>query len=93
MIFPSTVDIDLAKVMTRRYQQMIIDNANENSKRKHYSYKIGDSVYLYNTKIKAKLDSSYRGPFKIVGIHNNGTATLDLRTYFERFNLRLLKPL
>lgn len=61
-----------------------------------YSFKENDLVLVYNAQAKAKhksLQPNYKGPYKIVQIHDNQNATLQISpSKLRTYHFNLLKP-
>jgi transposase InsO family protein len=75
-------------------KQRIIDrnNKKENAKRIPHLYKAGDLV-LWKQELKRKYGvSPYKGPFKILRIHDNGTVRLKYGAIIDTVNIRQIKP-
>ena len=65
----------------------------ENKKRSHHEYVVGDFVYVQNHFSSGdKMKPAWRGPFKILQVHTNGTVTIERGRVHERISIRRLKP-
>lgn len=60
-------------------------------------YKVGDEVYLESNEVKIgkskKLSPNFKGPFKIIEVHDYQNATIKVKNKFVRVHVNRLKPL
>jgi hypothetical protein len=63
-------------------------------KRKTHDYQVGDQVLIKRAlDAGSKLEPTYKGPYPIVQVHTNGTATVLLQpNTMERYNVRRITP-
>ncbi|KAI4463190.1 hypothetical protein MML48_4g00016016 [Holotrichia oblita] len=61
-----------------------------------YDFNVHDFVLLYDQQAKAKnkkLSPNYKGPYKIIQIHNNDTATIEIENNkLKTYHFNMLKP-
>ena len=80
-------------VIRQRKQEMIRrNNIKENSKRIMHEYQIGDQILVRNDDLSKYGSSPWEGPYKIVGIRDNGNVRVNKGTVTESYNYRLIKP-
>ena len=77
----------------RARKQRIINknNERENSKRKHYEYKVGDQVLLHKG-TQNKYETPYAGPYNILKVNKNGTVSLKVKAVTDTYNIRRIIP-
>ena len=77
----------------RARKQRIINknNERENSKRKHYEYKVGDQVLLHKGK-QNKYETPYAGPYNILKVNKNGTVSLKVKAVTDTYNIQRIIP-
>ena len=78
----------------RERKQAIIkkNNQRENAKRIAHEYKVGDEVLMYPRPGPKYGADTYKGPYKIKKVNDNGTVYLKMGTVYDTVNIRLLKP-
>ena len=80
--------------LIKERKQKLINRGNEreNRKRKEHTYKVGDKVLLKNEwKTKFNQDS-FKGPYVITDVRNNGTVRATRGRITDTYNLRNIKP-
>jgi len=77
----------------RMRKQKLIDKNNriENSKRKAYSYEVGDQVML-RVGTERKYEQPFSGPHSILQVNKNGTVRLQKGAVAETINIRRIEP-
>ncbi len=79
-------------IVARRQMIINANNNRENRKRYEYQYHNNDQILIRND-ADAKMDSKFRGPFRITHVHDNGTVTIQMRpNVSQRINIRRIKP-
>jgi RNase H-like domain found in reverse transcriptase/Reverse transcriptase (RNA-dependent DNA polymerase)/Integrase zinc binding domain len=81
-------------ITIQQHREQLIDKRTitANNKRFSFDYKVGMEV-LKLVPNPSKLQERAKGPYKIVEIHSNGNATIQLTPHVqERINIRRLKP-
>lgn len=91
MILNIPYQVDLIQLQQSRQQKIDDRLIKANAKRNHIDYQPGMMVYVLTAR-KSKLDPVYKGPYKIINTHTNGTVTICLTPYVtDRVNIRRLK--
>ena len=78
MLFDMLFTPDWDKIRARKRAQVLKDNERENSKRRQFTYKIGDKVLLKrdHLRILRKRECRNKGPYTIVQVNKNGTLSI-----------------
>lgn len=80
------------QLKTKQESKRIYDKTHN----QQYDFKANDLVLLYNLLAKntnKKLSKDFKGPFKIVQIHDNNTASMQLtKNKIKTYHFNLLKP-
>ena len=92
MILPITFRADWANIIQRKNEQIIRDNAKENSRRIEHIYHEGDKVILTKPGILPKMTTPREGPYTILKVHTNGTVRIQRGPVATRVNIRRLTP-
>ena len=80
------------QAIKKRKQQLIkYNNKKENSTRTQYKYEVDEHVLLRN-KLVRRLELSYKGPYKIIEVFDNGTVRIQMGTIEDRVNIRHIVP-
>ena len=69
-----------------------MNNQRENSKRRKYTYSVGEQVLQKNSNQTKFGGPEYLGPYKILAVNDNGTVLLQKRRFSETVNIRQIKP-
>lgn len=80
---------NLIKAKTKSKQQY------DRTHNRTYEFKENNLVLLLDKQSKSKnkkLAKNYLGPFRIIQIHNNNTATIEIKNQLRTYHLDLLKP-
>jgi hypothetical protein len=65
----------------------------ENKKRSTFEYVVGGFVWVQNHFLSGdKMKPAWKGPYKILQVHTNGTVTIERGRIHERISIRRLKP-
>jgi len=84
---------DIVSITENRQLQTDARLKRENLRRSHHDYQIGENVYVLNHFSSSdKLKPVYKGPYKVVRVHTNGTLTIERGQIHERISIRRLKP-
>ena len=79
-------------IRQRKQQQIKKNNEKENKNRIPYQYSVGQKVW-YQTKTASKYgENPWKGPYKILEVHNNGTVKLEMGAIIDTISIRLIKP-
>ena len=78
MLFDMLFTPDWNEIRARKRAQVLKDNERENSKRRQFTYKIGDKVLLKrdHLRILRKSERRNKGPYTIVQVNKNGTLSI-----------------
>ena len=78
MLFDLKYVVDWEKIRQHKEKQIQKDNERENSKRRHFTYKVGDKVLLKrdHLRILRKSERQNKGPYTIVQVNKNGTLSI-----------------
>ena len=80
------------KVINDRKRKLIEkNNLKENRKRKNHVYHVNDHCLIKQDWSK-KYDQSYKGPYTITKINNNGTVDVQMDNVIDTYNIRNIKP-
>jgi hypothetical protein len=80
-------------IRQRKQQRIHENNRRENARRNHHKYKLGDLVLLrHATTTKFGNPEFEDTPYPITAIYDNGTVQLNKGKYYERVNIRQIKP-
>ena len=81
------------KYIKDRKQRMIrINNKRENSKRKPYTYQVGEQVLIKADQNSKYGSDSYYGPHTVVRVNNNGTVRVQEGAVTDTYNVRMITP-
>ena len=77
----------------RERKQTLINKKNkaENAKRIPHTYGVGDKVLLRRG-TENKYETSYKGPYTILQINDNGTVRMKVKNVEDTYNIRRLTP-
>lgn len=92
MFLPVAFVADWTRIHERKRKRMEESNLKENKRRIPYEYKQGDKVLLTTPGIIPKMRAPRNGPYKVVEVHNNGTATITDGHVERLVNIRRLTP-
>ena len=92
MILQSTFIANWRALQTTRNRRAIADNIRENRRRTEHHYNPGDLVLIIRDGTFGTLEVPTIGPFEVITEHANGTITIRRNNYFERINIRRIKP-
>ena len=93
MLLNIPIVTDIIAIAHNRQLQTDLRLQQENRKRTHHEYAVGDNVYVYNHyKSSHKLRRVWLGPFPIVRVHTNNAVTVRRGLVEERMSLRRIKP-
>ena len=96
MIFRHTVKIDWDAIHRECQKSVALSNAKENKSRLTQQYAPGDKVLIVldpdESHGQPKMSQPTKGPFTITTVHNNGTVTINRRSFVETISIRRLKP-
>ena len=67
------------------------NNETEHSKRIKHEYQNGYKILLKRG-MNYKIESLFTGPYEILGINENGTVRLKVRSVIDDYNIRNIKP-
>ena len=94
MLAPFSTRVDWDDLRHQRQQHIDKQNIRENTNRKPHNYAVNDQILILDKDITSKLSPTVlnEGPWKIVGVHVNGTVTILRNGYNEVINVRRLRP-
>ena len=93
MLLNIPIVTDIISITENRQLQTDLRLERENRKRSHFDYQVGGSVFVQNHFSSAdKLKEPWKGPFKILRVHSNGTLTIERGQVHERVSIRRVKP-
>ena len=84
--------VDWRVINSGKYQQVYIDNVQENDRRVTYDYVINNLVYVEMTGIYRKPDYSKQGLYKIKEVFTNGKVLFQRKKVNKGINIRRLTP-
>jgi hypothetical protein len=77
---------DWTAIKARKQQIICKNNRNENSKRIHHHYQVGDLVMLENNRAN-KYEQPYSRPYRITQVNMNGTLCLKINAVTDTVNI------
>jgi hypothetical protein len=92
MVLPVAFKTEWAEIVQRKQEQIIRDNARENSRRIVHEYKVGDQVLINKPGILRKMSTPREGPYTVIRVHTNGTVRVQRGPVATRINIRRLTP-
>ena len=93
MLLNIPIVTDIISITENRQLQTDLRLERENRKRSHFDYQVDGMVYVQNHFSSAdKLKEPWKGPFKILRVHTNGTLTIARGPIHERVSIRRVKP-
>ncbi len=93
MLFNILFIADWQKIGERRRRLTDLNNAREKEGRIDYDFKVGQKVLLRKEGILRNAESIWhKRPRLITTVHTNGTITLQCGFFFDRINIRRVKP-
>ena len=57
-----------------------------------HTYSVGDKVLVKNDQLAKYAKVAYKGPYKILAVHNNGTVSIQIKNIIDRYNIRNIYP-
>ena len=65
----------------------------ENARRSHHNYEVNELIYVrYYNGPSDKGQEIWKGPYKILKVHTNGTVTIEIGEVHDRMSIRRIKP-
>jgi len=93
MLLNIPIVTDIISISENRQLQTDLRLERENRRRSQFDYQVGGSVYVNNHFSTAdKLKPVWKGPYKILRVHANGTLTVERGQIHERLSIRRCKP-
>jgi hypothetical protein len=92
MVLPIACKAEWAEIVQRKNDQIVRDNARENSRRIEHQYKEGDKVLINRPGILRKMSTPREGPYTVIKVHTNGTVRVQRGPVASRINIRRLTP-
>ena len=84
---------DIISITQNRQLKTDLRLERENRRRSAHDYKVNDMVYVNNHFSSAdKLQPAWKGPFRVLRVHTNGTLTVERGQIHERLSIRRCKP-
>ena len=83
---------DWKYIQDRKQKLIKINNQRENSKRRPYTYSVGEQVLVKTDQRTKYGTSSYLGPYTIVQVNDNGTVRIQQGSTTDTFNIRMITP-
>ena len=84
---------DIISITENRQLQTDLRLERENRRRSHFDYQVDGMVCVQNHFSAAdKLKEAWKGPYKILRVHTNGTLTVERGQIHERVSIRRVKP-
>ena len=81
------------KLIQARKQRLIKkNNIRENSKRIPHKYKIGDKVVIKGDQSAKYANVSYKGPYTVTAVNDNGTVRVNMGIVNDVINIRNVHP-
>jgi hypothetical protein len=80
-------------IRQRKQRRIHENNKRENSRRNHHKYQVGDLILLRHAPTTKFGNPEFEtSPYPITAIYDNGTVQIKKSKYYERINLRQIKP-
>ena len=93
MLLNIPIVTDIISIAENRQLQTDLRLERENRRRSHFDYQVNGMVFIQNHFSSAdKLKEPWKGPFKILRVHTNGTLTIERGPIHERVSIRRVKP-
>ena len=95
---PVTFQADWTYIADRKQHLIVQNNKRENAKRRPHVYSVDDSVMILHDPNRKHGDDTYKGPFVITKVNDNGTLQLRIPTAsgngfkLENWNIRNVRP-
>ena len=93
MLLNIPIVTDIIAISENRQLQTDLRLERENRKRSHMDYQVGQMVWINNHFTSSdKLKPAWKGPYKVLRVHTNGTLTVERGPIHERLSIRRCKP-
>jgi hypothetical protein len=93
MLLNIPIMTDIVSITENRQLQTNLRLQQENRKRSHFDYQVDGMVYVNNHFSSSdKLKPAWKGPYKILRVHTNGTLTVERGQIHERISICRCKP-
>ena len=79
-------------IQSRKQAEINRNNIKENRKRRTYTYQLNEYVLVKNDWTSKYGTTSYKGPYEIVKINDNGTVQIRMDNVLDTYNIRNIKP-
>lgn len=83
---------DWKYIQSRKQNEINQNNLNENRKRSNYTYQLNEYVLMKNEWSSKYGTTSYKGPYRIVKINDNGTVQIRMDNMLDTYNICSIKP-
>jgi hypothetical protein len=95
---PVAFQADWTFIANRKQRLIVQNNKRENAKRRPHVYSVNDSVMILHDPNRKHGDDTYKGPFVITKVNDNGTLQLRMTTphggaKLENWNIRNVRPI
>ena len=95
MLLTVPSQINWQQILQHKQNIIAQTNKRENKRRTEYDYNVGQRILILNKNHhKSKLEATVlnEGPWKIQQVHTNCTVTILRNNYYERMNIRRIRP-
>ena len=93
MLLNIPIITDIISITENRQLQTDLRLERENRRRSHFDYQVDGMVYIYNHFSSSdKLKPVWKGPYKILRVHSNGTLRIERGEIHERVSIWRCKP-
>jgi hypothetical protein len=93
MLLNIPIMTDIVSITENRQLQTNLRLQQENRKRSHFDYQVEGMVYVNNHFSSSnKLKPAWKGPYKILRVHTNGTLTVERGQIHEQISIHCCKP-
>jgi len=94
---PVAFQADWSYIANRKQRLIVQNNKRENKTRRSHVYSVNDKVMILHDPQRKHGDDTYKGPFVIAKVNDNGTLQLRMETpsgnaKYETWNIRQLRP-
>jgi hypothetical protein len=92
MLLPIKFKANWAEIKARHQDEIRRNNERENKSQKEHNYKVGDKIFLTDSRKRSKLSPPREGPYLVESVYTNGTILIRRGAVSERVNIRRVTP-
>jgi hypothetical protein len=92
MLLPIKFKANWAEIKARHQDEIRHNNEPENKGQKDHNYKVGNKIFLTDSRKRSKLTPPREGPYLVEHVYTNGTILIQRGAVSERVNIRCVTP-